>query len=136
MQDGVVIQDKNITGTLKYIEGGIAQSGPLAGSGNFLALKFDADWSKYTSVKIGLQPSKGTGLVELGKCLGIQRDEIMACGDGNNDEAMLREVGFGVAMANATDFVKAAANYITGTNDEEGAARAIERFALKGERIC
>lgn len=65
MQDGVVIQDKNITGTLKYIEGGIAQSGPLAGSGNFLALKFDADWSKYTSVKIGLQPSKGTGLVEV-----------------------------------------------------------------------
>ena len=80
--------------------------------------------------------NKGTGLVELGKCLGIQRDEIMACGDGNNDEAMLREVGFGVAMANATDFVKAAANYITGTNDEEGAARAIERFALKGKRIC
>lgn len=80
--------------------------------------------------------NKGTGLVELGKLLGIQREEIMACGDGDNDEAMLREVGFGVAMANATDFVKAAADYITETNDEEGAAKAIERFALKGERLC
>lgn len=80
--------------------------------------------------------NKGTGLVELGKLLGIQREEIMACGDGDNDEAMLREVGFGVAMANATDFVKAAADYITDTNDEEGAAKAIERFALKGERLC
>lgn len=80
--------------------------------------------------------NKGTGLLELGKLLGIQRDEIMACGDGDNDEAMLREVGFGVAMGNATDFVKAAADYITETNDEEGAAKAIERFALKGESLC
>lgn len=80
--------------------------------------------------------NKGTGLIGLGRLLGIKREEIMACGDGDNDEAMLREVGFGVAMANATDRVKAAADYITGTNDEEGAAKAIERFALKGEKIC
>lgn len=80
--------------------------------------------------------NKGTGLIELGKLLGIERHEIMACGDGDNDEVMLREVGLGVAMGNATDFVKATADYITGTNDEEGAAKAIERFALKGEKVC
>lgn len=80
--------------------------------------------------------NKGTALIELGKILGIKREEIMACGDGDNDAAMLREVGFGVAMANATDYVKAAADYITETNDEDGAAKAIERFALKGERVC
>lgn len=65
MQDGVSVNGHNITGTLKYIEGGIAQSGPLAGSGNFLALKFNADWGNYTSVKVGLDPTHGTGLVEI-----------------------------------------------------------------------
>lgn len=65
MQDGVFVQGKNIVGTLKYIDGGIAQSGPLAGSGNFLALKFDGDWSNYTSVEVGLEPTQGTGLVGI-----------------------------------------------------------------------
>lgn len=47
-----------ITGTLKFIEGGLAESGPLAGDGNFLAIKFTADdWDDYTSVKVGLVPS-------------------------------------------------------------------------------
>lgn len=53
-----------ITGTSKWYEGWA--SGPLAGAGNFLALKLTADnWSNYTSVKIGLEPSYGTGLVEI-----------------------------------------------------------------------
>ena len=81
--------------------------------------------------------NKGTGLVELGKLLGIKREEIMACGDGDNDAVMLREVGFGVAMANAEDQVKAAADYITDSNDNEGAAKAIEKFVLGGGKgIC
>ena len=42
--------------------------------------------------------NKGTGLVNLGRLLGIRREEIMACGDGDNDTVMLREAGFGVAM--------------------------------------
>ena len=76
--------------------------------------------------------NKGTGLVRLGKLLGIKREEIMACGDGDNDTVMLSEVGFGVAMANAEEQVKAAADYITESNDAEGAAKAIEKFALRG----
>lgn len=80
--------------------------------------------------------NKGTGLIRLGEMLGIQRAEIMACGDGDNDESMLREVGFGVAMANADENVKAVADFITESNDEDGAAKAIERFVLKGERKC
>ncbi len=81
--------------------------------------------------------NKGTGLIELGKMLGIKREEIMACGDGDNDVEMLREVGFGVAMANGEDQVKAAADYITDSNDKEGAAKAIEEFALGGgKRKC
>ena len=50
---------------------------------------------------------------------------------------MLSEVGFGVAMANAEDQVKAAADYITDSNDNEGAAKAIEKFVLGGGKgIC
>ena len=75
--------------------------------------------------------NKGTGLVNLGRMLGIRRKEIMAFGDGDNDIAMLREAGFGVAMANADEQVKAAADYITLSNEEEGVAEAIERLVLK-----
>lgn len=74
--------------------------------------------------------NKGKGLLKLGELLGIRKEEIMACGDGDNDAAMLREVGFGVAMGNAEEAVKAAADYITETNDQDGAAKAIERFAF------
>lgn len=74
---------------------------------------------------------KGNGLLRLGELLGIRREEIMACGDGNNDLPMIRAVGLGVAMANAIDEVKEAADYITCTNDENGVAKAIERFVLR-----
>ena len=76
--------------------------------------------------------NKGTGLVNLGRLLGIRREEIMAFGDGDNDTVMLQEVGFGVAMGNAEEQVKRAADYITLTNDEEGVAEAIEKFVLTG----
>ena len=81
--------------------------------------------------------NKGTALVELGRLLGIRREEIMACGDGDNDTVMLREAGFGVAMGNAEDETKEAADYITLTNEEEGVAHAIEKFVLRGgEGVC
>lgn len=80
--------------------------------------------------------NKGTGLVNLGKLLGISREEIMACGDGDNDTVMLREAGLGVAMANAEEQVKEAADYITLSNEEDGVAKAIEKFALEGGEKC
>lgn len=55
-----------ISGTLSYIENGLAPSGYLSGSGNFLALHLDSeDWDIYTSVKVGLYPSEGSGMVEI-----------------------------------------------------------------------
>lgn len=58
------VSDGAILGTLKYNEGW--ESGPLAGAGNFLAVKFNStDWSQYTSVKVGLDHSIETGLVEI-----------------------------------------------------------------------
>lgn len=74
--------------------------------------------------------NKGAGLIKLGEMLGIRREEIMACGDGMNDLRMLEEVGFAVAMANGTKEVRDAADYITATNNEDGVARAIEKFVL------
>ena len=74
---------------------------------------------------------KGSAMLKLGELLGIQREEIMACGDGMNDIAMLKAVGLGVAMANADPEVREAADYITTSNDEDCVAKAIEKFALK-----
>lgn len=64
LQTGVQVADGAITGTLKFIEGGLAESGPLAGDGNFMCLKF-IDPNDADSIKVGLDPSLGTGLVEL-----------------------------------------------------------------------
>ena len=74
--------------------------------------------------------NKGSAMVRLGETMGICREEIMAFGDGLNDLRMIREVGTGVAMGNARDEVKAAADYIALSNDEEGVARFIEEYVL------
>jgi Cof subfamily protein (haloacid dehalogenase superfamily) len=73
---------------------------------------------------------KGTALKQLLKDLGIKPEKAMAIGDGENDIDMMQLVGLGVAMGNAWDAVKAAANVVVGTNDEDGVAQAIEKFVL------
>ena len=77
-----------------------------------------------------LGADKGLGLLKLGELLGISREEIMACGDGTNDCSMITAAGVGVAMGNAPDEVKNIADYVTLTNDEDGVAKAIEKFVL------
>ena len=73
---------------------------------------------------------KGGALLRLAELLGIRREETMAFGDGENDMSMLRMAGIGVAMENAEDHVKAAADYVTVTNNEAGVAAAIRKFVL------
>lgn len=73
---------------------------------------------------------KGKALLALGKILGIEREEIMACGDASNDWDMLREVGFPVVMENADDQTKKLAAFVTKSNEEDGVAYAIEQFVL------
>lgn len=80
--------------------------------------------------------NKGLALLELGEMLGIAREEIMACGDGMNDFEMLRTVGFAVAMENADERLKKIADYVTLSNDEDGVAKAIEKFVLKEGTSC
>lgn len=72
--------------------------------------------------------NKGDALMNLGKILNISFDQIMACGDGNNDYEMVKRAGIGVAMENGEESVKKVADFITKTNDEEGVAYAIEKF--------
>ncbi len=74
--------------------------------------------------------TKSTGLAFLADRLGIPMSAVMACGDQANDLEMLRDVGLGVAMGDAPQEVQAAADEITGTVWEDGAAAAIERHIL------
>lgn len=63
IQDGVTVSDDAITGTLKYLD-----TGDIAnywGAGNFIALKFTNIPAEATSVRVGLDPSQGDGLVEI-----------------------------------------------------------------------
>ena len=60
---------------------------------------------------------------------------LMACGAGGNDTAMVKAAGLGVAMANAFPEVKAAAHYVTASNNEDGVARAVETFVLGKEAL-
>jgi Cof subfamily protein (haloacid dehalogenase superfamily) len=73
---------------------------------------------------------KGTLLAELARRLGVARAEIVTIGDMENDLPMFRNSGFSIAMGNATDEVKRAANAVTLSNEEDGFAEAIERIVL------
>ena len=74
--------------------------------------------------------SKGDALKFLCTKLSVSPSQVMAIGDGDNDISMLQYAGIAVAMGNAASEVKTAANFVTGTNDRDGVAFAIEKFVL------
>ncbi len=78
----------------------------------------------------GRSTSKAEALRFLMKKLDVDKEELMAAGDSLNDSAMLQLAGIGVAMANAEPEIREMADYITDSNDEDGVAKAIERFVL------
>ncbi|MFO7632888.1 MAG: Cof-type HAD-IIB family hydrolase [Caldilinea sp.] len=73
---------------------------------------------------------KGSGLRRLCDLLGIDIRRVLAIGDSDNDIPMLQAAGFGIAMGNASDHVKAVADWIAPTIDDEGAAVALKRWIL------
>lgn len=78
-------------------------------------------------------PARGgkvAGMRALLDLYGIAREETMAFGDGENDADMLRFVATGVAMGNGDPAARAAADYVCGDIDDDGLARALERFDL------
>lgn len=73
---------------------------------------------------------KGDGLTHLAQYLNIPMNQIMACGDAGNDTKMIEVAGIGVVMENGREELKAIADFVTKTNDEDGVAYAIEKYVL------
>ena len=73
---------------------------------------------------------KSLGIQQVMNYNGLTMAEAMAFGDGGNDLPMVRDAAVGVAMGNACDELKAVADYITSSVDEDGVSRALEHFGL------
>lgn len=73
---------------------------------------------------------KARGIRAMADYLGFDISETMAFGDGGNDRPMLCAAGIGVAMGNAVDEVKAHADYVTSTVDEDGVWNALRHFDI------
>lgn len=100
-----------------------------------LSLRLQRQISVYRSepyflelVPLGID--KARSIAVLSEKLGITREEVAAMGDGYNDLSMIKYAGLGIAMNNAQEPVKAAADYIAPSNDEDGVAIAVERYFL------
>ncbi|WP_281643716.1 Cof-type HAD-IIB family hydrolase [Bacteroides zoogleoformans] len=74
--------------------------------------------------------TKQNGIDLIIRHFNIQREETMAFGDGGNDIGMLRHAGVGIAMGNAQEDVKAAADYVTSGVDDNGIANALKWFKI------
>ena len=79
--------------------------------------------------------SKASSVITLAQYLNIPLSEVMAIGDNINDLEMLQQVGWGVAMGQASDLIKEAAHAVTASNAEDGVAQAIERYILASNRF-
>lgn len=87
-----------------------------------------ASSAKHNIEITGKGVSKGKAAEILASCYNIEREKIIAIGDSENDLSMIEFAGMGVAMGNAIDIVKKKADYITDTNDNDGAAKAVNYF--------
>jgi Cof subfamily protein (haloacid dehalogenase superfamily) len=73
---------------------------------------------------------KSAGLEKTGAHFGVSAAEMMAIGDGGNDISMIKYAGTGVAMGNADEEVKRAADYITTSVDDDGVGNALRHFGV------
>jgi Cof subfamily protein (haloacid dehalogenase superfamily) len=100
-------------------------------SGLPVHFKFET-WGDFEELAItSEEATKERALAQLCDDLSIEPDEVMAVGDSRNDVPMLRWARIGVAMGNALPEVIGAAPYVTAGNDDDGVARAIERFVFE-----
>lgn len=74
--------------------------------------------------------NKGWALTQLSQKLGLNKQEIMVCGDSYNDLTLFEAAGLKIAMDNAVDQLKQGADYITAACDDDGVCEAIEKFVL------
>lgn len=85
---------------------------------------------------VGYQVGKSYAMSALVQKMGIQMSEVLAIGDGAADINMIQMAGTGVAMGNATEGVRRCADFTTLSNDEDGAAVAIERAIVREVRVA
>lgn len=90
-----------------------------------------ARWSENFADVFPLGGGKEIGMRAINEHLGIAPEQTMAFGDGENDVGMLKYAGVGVAMGNASDAVKAQANYVAPSVDDGGIAHTVELFAAQ-----
>lgn len=94
------------------------------------AAEITAWWNRAVDI-IPINAGKGIGIEKVLKYYGIEKSQSMAFGDGNNDIEMLKAVGNGIAMGNASDDLKAVADEICGDVSEDG----IYQYCLENELI-
>ena len=87
-------------------------------------------WNPYGVDIIAAGNSKAKGMERVLHYYGIDREEIIAFGDGENDMEMLQFAGIGVAMGNADPEVKEIADYVTDSVGEGGITHALQHFKL------
>ncbi|MEB0076158.1 HAD family hydrolase [Pseudomonas sp. CCI3.2] len=77
-----------------------------------------------------VEANKGNALVTLAEFLGVPLSQTAAIGDGSNDVAMFHVAGLSIAMGQGDESVRSQADYVTGSNLEDGVATAIRRYIL------
>ncbi len=87
-------------------------------------------WNEIFADIIPADGGKPEGVERMLARFGLTAAECAAFGDGGNDIGMLRLAGLGIAMGNAKPEVKAAADYVTASVDEDGVWKAVEHFGL------
>jgi len=85
---------------------------------------------------VGYQVGKSYAMSALVQKMGIEMEEVLAIGDGAADINMIQMAGTGVAMANATEGVRRCADFTTLSNDQDGAALAIEKAIMQEVRVA
>jgi len=106
---------------------------PLAKAEILLKEKYGGELSIYRSEPFFLEVmpksiDKAYSLQVLCDKIGLRKEQMICCGDGYNDLTMIRFAGLGVAMGNAQESVKSAADYVTASNDNNGILKVIEKF--------
>lgn len=87
-------------------------------------------WNDCAVDIIAASDGKADGIREYLRVSGIAPEETMAFGDGDNNLEMLRLVGLGVAMGNATQALKACADYVTTSVDDDGIPNALTALGI------